>query len=65
MNKMQVLQLGLSFSRQAQDPIEGKVSVGPAVIDGVVGINLMELDESILQVNVLKMLKNAGWNPSS
>ena len=31
----------------------------------VILLNLMELDESILQVDVLKLLKNAGWNPSS
>ena len=24
----------------------------------------MELDESIFQVDVLKLLENAGWNPS-
>ena len=31
----------------------------------VIFLNLLELDESILQVDVLKLLKNAGWNPSS
>ena len=31
----------------------------------VILLNLLELDESILQVDVLKLLKNAGWNPSS
>ena len=31
----------------------------------VILINSIELDESILQVDVLKLLKNAGWNSSS
>ena len=30
----------------------------------VILLNLMELDESIFQVDVLKLLENAGWNPS-
>ena len=30
----------------------------------VILLNLMQLDESIFLVDVLKLLKNAGWNPS-
>ena len=30
----------------------------------VILLNLMELDESIFQVDVLKLLENAGWNLS-
>ena len=30
----------------------------------VILLNLTELDESIFQVDVLKLLENAGWNPS-
>ena len=28
-------------------------------------LNEMKLDESIFQVDVLKLLENAGWNPNS